>query len=465
MSQRTPKDQSEALEQGARKILEQLRREGYQAFFAGGCVRDRLRGLPAKDIDVATDALPKVVEQLFPRHHSVGAHFGVVVVHMDGFLYEVATFRTDGVYGDGRRPDSVHFTNAREDAERRDFTINGMFYDPLSDEVIDYVGGRQDLDNGVIRAIGHPEQRFSEDALRLLRAIRFATTLQFVIEPQTWEALRAQANTLHRMSPERIREELVRILESPERLRGFDLMDQSGLLKEILPEVEALKGCEQPAEFHPEGDVFVHTRLMLSMLPPDATVPLVLAILLHDIGKPPTRSVDPDGRIRFNGHDRVGAEMTHAVMRRLRFSRREVEQVEQAVRSHMIFKDVKEMRPAKLKRFMAREGFEDELELHRVDCLSSHGLLDNYEFLRRKQEEFSREPLIPPPLLTGRDLLAMGLQEGPEIGKLLGEVQTLQLEGSLKSPEEALAWVRQQSGRVAQTPGIPQNPHQSSGGL
>jgi poly(A) polymerase len=277
----------------------------------------------------------------------------------------------------------------------------------------------------------------------MLRAIRFATVLEFEIDPATWESLQKQASEIHAVSPERIREELVRIFLSPNRVRGLDLLDQSGLLAQIIPEMLPLKGCEQPPQFHPEGDVWVHTRAMLALLPPRVSVPLVFAVLLHDIGKPPTWSLDPaEGRIRFNAHDKVGAGMTRAIMERLRFSRDEIEATVEAVDQHMVFKDVQKMRVAKLRRFMARPGFEQEMELHRVDCQSSHAMLDNYEFLRGKQEEFANEPLIPPPLVTGRDLIALGWTPGPKFKEVLDAVQTRQLEGTLTSREQALDWIR-----------------------
>jgi poly(A) polymerase len=285
--------------------------------------------------------------------------------------------------------------------------------------------------------------RFREDKLRLLRAVRFAARFDYQIDPATWDALRSHAADIHAVSAERIREELVKILAHPTRGRGFDLLDQSGLLKEILPEIEKLKGCEQPAQFHPEGDVFVHTRAMLELLAPDAPVGVVLSVLFHDIGKPPTfRYHKDEDRIRFSGHDRVGAEMTERVMERLRFSRADTERTVEAVRQHMVFKDVQNMRTAKLKRFMAREGFDEELELHRVDCQSSHGALDNYDFLKAKAEEFANEPLIPPPLVTGHDLMALGWKPGPHFGPMLEAVQTAQLEGTLTTKEDALAWIK-----------------------
>jgi poly(A) polymerase len=338
----------------------------------------------------------------------------------------------------------VHFSSAEEDARRRDFTINGMFYDPLGDTVIDFVGGRTDLSAKLIRAIGDADQRFVEDRLRMLRAVRFATVLGFEIDPATWKALVVRAATISDISAERIRDELVRILVSPHRVRGFDLLDRSGLLGVILPEMTPMKGCEQPEQFHPEGDVFQHTRLMLELLPENVSVALVFSVLFHDIGKPPTARVDETGRIRFNGHDRVGAEMTEAILERLRFSRAEIDATVEMVRQHMVFKDVPHMRVARLKRFMARPTFQDELELHRVDCASSHRMLDNYEFLIRKREEFASEPMIPPPLVRGDDLIAMGMEPGPRFGEILEAVETRQLEGALKTREDALEWVKKE---------------------
>jgi poly(A) polymerase len=432
------------LEQTARSIARRLRDAGHIAYFAGGCVRDALRGVAPKDFDIATDARPEQVQKLFSRTYAVGAHFGVIVVLQDGLQFEVATFRSDGAYVDGRRPTEVHFSSAEEDAARRDFTINGMFFDPVAEQVIDHVGGRADLDARVIRAIGDPAQRFAEDRLRMLRAVRFATTLQFEIEPATWRALQESSPSIAQISAERIREELVRIFMSPQRVRGWDLLDASGLMRVVLPELERLKGCEQPPQFHPEGDVFKHTRIMLELLPAQVSLPLVFSVLFHDIGKPPTYSVDETGRIRFNGHDRVGAEMTEVVMQRLRFSRAEIEATVEMVRQHMVFKDVPNMRTAKLKRFMARPTFVDELELHRVDCASSHGMLDNYEFLQAKQEEFANEPIIPPPLVRGDDLKALGLKPGPQFGEILEAVETRQLEGAFRDRADALDWVQRE---------------------
>ncbi|MGB8340724.1 MAG: CCA tRNA nucleotidyltransferase [Chthoniobacterales bacterium] len=434
------------METTARALVDRLRAAGHIAYFAGGCVRDLVRGQTPKDIDIATDARPKEVQELFRRTYAVGAHFGVIVVLEGDWQFEVATFRSDGAYLDGRHPVAVNFSSPEEDARRRDFTINGMFFDPPNEEVIDFVGGRADLASRLVRAIGDPAQRFAEDRLRLLRAVRFATVLEFEIEPATWHAIVRAADTINAISAERTRDELVRIFLSPHRVRGWDLLDTSGLMKAILPEIDALKGCAQPPQFHPEGDVFQHTRLMLELLPTEVSLPLVLSVLLHDIGKPATASVDESGRIRFNGHDKLGAAMTEALMHRLRFSRAEIEATVEAVDQHMVFKDVPNMRVARLKRFMARPHFADELELHRVDCLGSHGMLDNYEFLKKKSEEFANEPIIPPPLVRGDDLIALGMKPGPQFGEILEAIETRQLEGTLRDREEALAWVRKEWG-------------------
>jgi len=430
------------MEEAARKVAARLRDAGHIAYFAGGCVRDMVRGLTPKDYDIATDARPEVVQRIFPRTYAVGAHFGVIIVLENDFQFEVATFRSDEAYIDGRHPTAVHFSSPEEDARRRDVTINGMFYDPVAEEVIDLVGGRADIAAKLVRAIGDPAQRFAEDRLRMLRAVRFATVLDYQIDPTTWDALIANAASIHEISAERIRDELVRIFLSPNRGRGWDLLDASGLMRAILPEIEAMKGCEQPKQFHPEGDVFKHTRLMLDFLSKKVSVPLVFAVLLHDVAKPRTATVDETGRIRFSGHDRLGAEMTEEIMRRLRFSGAEIEGTVEMVRQHMVFKDVPKMRVAKLKRFMARPTFDDELELHRVDCQGSHRMLDNYEFLVRKREEFANEPIIPPPLVRGDDLIALGLEPSPKFSEILEAVETRQLEGSLRTREEALEWVK-----------------------
>lgn len=433
---------SASLETAARGIVQRLHDAGHAALYAGGCVRDRLMGVEPHDYDIATDARPEQVQVLFRRTVAVGAHFGVIVVLDGSYEFQVATFRNDGQYLDGRHPATVSFSTPEQDAERRDFTINGLFFDPLEDRLIDYVGGQRDLEARLLRAIGNPADRIREDRLRMLRAVRFATTLGFDIDGATWRAVCENARHIREVSAERIREELMKILLSPRRVRGFDLLDESGLLGEILPEIEALKGCEQPPQFHPEGDVFKHTRIMLDLLPAQVSGSLVLSVLFHDIGKPGTFSTDADGRIRFNGHDRLGAAMTERVMLRLRFSRAEIDATVEAVANHMVFKDVQQMRVAKLKRFLARPHIDDELELHRVDCTSSHGLLDNYEFLNAKRDEFASEPLIPPPLITGRDLIALGMKPGPHFSEILEAVESRQLEKALATREEALAFVR-----------------------
>ncbi len=432
------------MESTARAIVRRLREAGHEACYAGGCVRDMLLGKTPQDYDIATDARPEQVQALFPRTVPVGAQFGVILVVEQGVEFQVATYRADGVYLDGRRPEDVTFTTAEGDARRRDFTINGLFYDPESGEVRDFVGGRKDLESRTIRAIGQAGERFAEDKLRVLRGVRFAATLDFAIEPATWSAIGAGAAKIHEVSAERIREELAKIFLAPQRVRGFDLLDSSGLMQALLPEVSALKGCEQPPEFHPEGDVFVHTRLMLSLLPATVSLPLVLAVLFHDLGKPPTMQRDETGRLRFNGHESVSATMTEAIMRRLRFSNEEIEATVEMVQNHMVFKDVQNMRVARLKRFMARPTFEEERELHRVDCLGSHGLLDNHEFLEKRREEFASEPLIPPPLVTGIDLIALGWKPGPRFKEVLDAVQTRQLEGALLSREQALDWIKKE---------------------
>ena len=437
------------MEKTAREIARRLRDHSHIAYFAGGSVRDMVRGLPAKDFDIATDATPDVVQKIFPHTYAVGAHFGVVVVVENGFNFEVATFRSDGAYYDHRHPVNVRFSSPEEDAKRRDFTINGMFFDPEKDEVIDFVGGRTDIKAKIVRAIGNASQRFEEDRLRVLRAIRFAAALDYKIDNETWKALAENATSINEISAERIREELVKIFVSPNRVRGWDLLGESGLMRVVLPELDAMKGCLQPEQFHPEGDVFQHTRLMLELLAERVSVPLVFAVLLHDVAKPVTATIDETGRIRFNEHDRIGATMTESIMERLRFSRAEIDAAVEMVRQHMVFKDVPKMRVAKLKRFMARPTFEEELELHRVDCASSHRMMDNYEFLLRKREEFANEPIIPPPLVRGDDLISLGMKPGPKFGEILEAVETRQLEGALKDRQQALDWVKREYGSDA----------------
>ena len=418
-----------------------LNKVGHTAYFAGGCVRDKLLGIEPKDYDIATSATPTEVLHLFPSSNLVGSHFGVVIAKFEGHHIEIATFRTDGSYGDGRRPDSVTFSTPEEDAHRRDFTINGLFEDPETGRIIDHVGGVHDLEAKIIHTIGTPTHRFQEDALRLLRAVRFSTTLGFPIGLETFAAIRENAHLLDQISPERIRDEFSKIITSPNRRRGLELLIDSGLIAHFLPEVLPLIGCEQPPEWHPEGDVYIHTRIMLEMLAPDAPLDLCLATLLHDIAKPTTRTIDPNGRIRFNGHDALGAEMTTEILTRLRYPNAVIRDTAHMVSRHMQFMNVQQMRKAKLKRFMSEPTFSLEMELHRVDCASSNGFTDNYDFLNEKAEEFSQEPLIPPPLVTGKDLIARDLKPGPRFKDILEEIQTEQLENRLTTREEALDYL------------------------
>ncbi len=432
----------------AKSVAGKLRDAGYVAYFAGGCVRDALLGEEAKDYDIATSATPEQVQKVFPNADAIGAHFGVMLVKRDGIHFEVATFRTDGSYHDGRRPESVEFSSPEEDAQRRDFTVNGLFQDPETGEVIDYVNGQADLKARVLRAIGNPVERFQEDALRLLRAVRFATTLGFEIEAKTWEAVCDNAHLLEKISIERIQAEFSRIIVSPNRRRGLELLVDSGLINYFLPEVLDLIGCEQPPQWHPEGDVYVHTCIMLEMLG-DEEVPLTLAlaVLLHDIGKPATYTYDEeDQRIRFNGHDAVGADMSEVILRRMKYSNDTIEDVRVMVANHMNFMHVQLMKVSKLKRFMSRDTFDQEIELHRVDCASSNGFTDNYDFVLAKREEFANEPLIPEPLIKGRDLMELGLSPGPKFKEILTAVQNEQLEGRLKDSEAAIAWVKEKYG-------------------
>lgn len=424
-------------------LASRLTAAGHTALFAGGCVRDKLLGREPKDYDIATSARPEQVTALFPHSNEVGAHFGVILARHGHHQVEIATFRTDGSYRDARHPESVTFSTPEDDARRRDFSINGLFENPATGEIIDHVGGVGDLRAGVIRAIGDPGRRFAEDALRLLRAVRFSVRLGFAIEPATLAALGEHAGLLARISPERVRDEFSAILTSPGRAEGLDLLVTTGLMRHIIPEVFALIGCEQPPQWHPEGDVYTHTRIMLEMLAPDAPLTLCLAVLLHDIAKPPCQTYDADaGRLRFNGHDSMGADMAAGILRRLRYPNHVIDAVTPMVARHMQFMAVQQMRTARLKRFMSQPHFEEELELHRVDCASSNGFMDNYDFIRAKAAEFAAEPLIPPPLVTGRDLIAMSLPPGPLFSELLDAIQTEQLEGRLHDRESALASLR-----------------------
>jgi len=417
-------------------IVSQLREAGHQAVFAGGCVRDWLLGNPPKDIDIATSARPDEVKALFSRHHAVGESFGVVIVVEDEIPFEVATFRAESGYSDGRHPDLVEFTDARRDVERRDFTINGLLLDPLSAKVIDHVEGQQDLKLGIVRAIGDPSDRFEEDHLRMLRAVRFAARFGFSIHPDTLRAIETCAAKVTLVSEERIRDELIGIFCGPHPDRGLDLLDQTGLLKEVLPEAAAMKGVDQPPQYHPEGDVFVHTRMMLGLMENPSTG-LAFGALLHDVAKPTTQ-VEAD-RIRFPQHEKVGAALTGAICNRLRFSNALKDQIKSLVAGHMRFKDVRMMKRSTLKRFLGQEHIEDHLELHRLDCLASHGDLENWNFCRRMLAELPEESIHPPRLLSGHDLIELGAEPGSLLGQILSQIEEAQLEEKISTREEALA--------------------------
>jgi len=427
----------------AEKIVQMLTQAGHVAVYAGGCVRDALLQRPYPDVDIATSATPDQVQSLFPKASDPqGKAFGVIRLRIDEHVFEIATFRVDGPYLDGRRPSSITFTTAAEDAKRRDFTINGMFFNPLQNQLLDYVAGQADLSTKTIRAIGDPVSRFTEDRLRLFRAIRFAVQLGFEMEPATWKALIQLSPSSNVISPERVRDELIKIFTSPDPARGFDLLHQSGLLAVWIPELLEMRGCAQSPEHHPEGDVWVHTRLLLTHMRNPSPV-LALSALLHDIGKPRTSKTAPDGRIRFFGHEGVGARMAEEILRRLRFSNDEVAAITACIANHMAFKDAPNMRVSTLKRLLARPTFLEELELHRIDCSSCHGQLDIHAFLTTKMTEFSQEEIKPKPLLTGNDLQQLGIKPGPSMGKILHQLMDEQLEGKFTDRDGALARARE----------------------
>jgi poly(A) polymerase len=432
-----------SLEEGANAIVSQLVDSGHCAYWAGGAVRDRLLGRDRTDIDVATSAKPDEVLALFPGAIHVGESFGVARVPSHDHWYEVATFRTDGVYLDGRHPEKVSYSEDPEtDAKRRDFTVNALFYDPLKNEVLDFVGGQNDLEKRLLRAVGDPIQRFQEDRLRLLRAIRIAAQIDFSIEEETWEAIREEAPKILEISAERIRDELLRMLTQAKAGRSFRLLSEAGLMAVILPEVEALKGVKQPPAFHPEGDVFIHTMLLLDALE-DPSPELGLAALLHDIGKEPTFEVAD--RIRFNNHDKVGAEMFETIARRIRLSNETRERVRELIAKHMCFRNIPKMRTAKRKRLFRSEIFPELLELHRLDCLASHQDTEIYEYCQEQLATTPEAELSPPKLVTGEDLIQLGLKPGPIFGQIIREVEDLQLEGRIQTREEALSFVRERS--------------------
>lgn len=433
-------------EASARKIVEKLVANGHQALFAGGCVRDRLRGVEPKDFDIATSAHPHAVQKMFEKTIPVGAAFGVILVVEDETSFEVATFRTEGGYQDGRRPTQVAYAGVNEDASRRDFTVNGLYFDVKKNEVIDLVGGQADLKKKVIRTIGKPEDRFIEDHLRMLRAIRFAVQLDFEIDSATIQAVKKHASKLSKISQERIREEFSKIMTSPDPLRGIKLCDETKLLDHILPEMEKMKGVEQPMEFHPEGDVWVHTLMLVEGLK-NAPIELAMGVLLHDVAKPATFDRAPD-RIRFHGHDTLGAEMAKDICKRLAFSNDQTHLISELVLHHLRFKDAKAMRLSTLKRFIGMDRFDLHLELHRLDCLASHGNLDAYHFCKEKQEEFAKLPPPPSKLVTGQDLIELGHKPGPEFAKVLRAMEDGVLEGTITTREQAIDFVRKNFGKV-----------------
>ena len=471
--------------EAALQIVETLRSKGYEAYFAGGCVRDLLLGREPADYDVATSATPDVVQEMFPRTFAVGAHFGVVLVAPEsedaGFVTEVATFRSDLSYSDGRHPDAVRYTKtAEEDVKRRDFTINGLLLDPLRssagedagttagqeagatkaaieeaatgddrrfagglrEAVLDYVGGLDDLDAGVVRAIGRAEQRFEEDHLRMLRGIRFAARFGFELEAQTKRAIRSLAPRIHAVSRERVRDELTKMLTEGHARRAFELLDETGLLNEVLPEVACMKGVEQPPQFHPEGDVWIHTLMLLEQLEPGCSETLAWGALLHDVGKPPTFKRAPD-RIRFDGHVEMGVAMGAEICRRFRFSNDETRQVLALIENHMRFMDAQRMKESTLKRFFRLERFEEHLALHRMDCMAASGNLDHWEFVRQRLSSMPEAVVRPKPLITGRELIAAGYPPGMRFREMLRMAEDAQLEGAVMTTEEALKLVRE----------------------
>lgn len=429
-------------------VAARLEAAGHQALFCGGAVRDRLLGRSPGDYDLATSATPEEGRALFPRTVTVGARFGVLLVVGRHHRVEVTTFRDDGLYVDGRHPEGVCYSDPPRDARRRDFTVNALFEEPTSGRILDYVGGRRDLERRLLCAIGSAERRFHEDHLRMLRAVRLAVQLDFAIEPATRAAIRDGASLVAHVSAERVRTEILKTLLHG-RGKGLRLLEDTGLLEVVLPEVHALVGVTQPAMFHPEGDVFTHTCLMLDIVEPppdasdDAITDLLLAVLLHDVGKPSTRTVDADGRIRFNGHDARGARMSEVILARLRLPRRSIERVADLVASHMRFADLPRMRTARQRRFLGAGDFPFHLALHEADCLASHADLSLADFCRLRLQEYAEEPVLPEPILRGRDLLALGVAPGPLMGTMLRWIRDLQLDGQVRDREDAVRRVRE----------------------
>ena len=436
------------LEKHASEICRILNGKNRIAYWAGGCVRDRILGREAKDIDIATDATPDEIQDWFNDTHPVGKAFGVILLNYKNETFEVATFRRDAHYEDGRRPTRVSFCAPKEDAQRRDFTVNGLFYDPIRETVIDYVNGQQDISDRVIRTIGEPTDRFKEDHLRIMRAVRFASVLEFEIESNTFQTIQESAHLLKRISPERIRDELNLIwLHAPRAGDALEQLEKSGILSVVLPEIQATVGQEQPPEYHPEGDVFTHIKIMLNEMD-QRDLHLCYGILLHDVAKPVTAKMGVGAhgkpRIRFDGHAQIGAEMAEDILRRLRFSNRDIEAISTIVRNHMRFMHVREMRKAKLRRWMHSDTFDTELELHRLDCLSSHRYLENYDAILETKKALENEPVLPSCWINGHDLIARGIAQGPAIGEWLKKAYDLQLEGAFPDREAQLNWLEDQ---------------------
>lgn len=433
------------------RIARRLQQCGHEAYLVGGCVRDLLRGIEPGDYDIVTSAKPEEVCTLFSHTVPVGMSFGVVIVVDGGFGYEVATYRSESDYDDGRRPSHVTFTSVEEDVRRRDFTVNALLLDPLTGDIIDYVGGRQDIEKRLIRTIGDPEKRFGEDHLRMLRAVRFAANLNYDLDPETFHAIRRHVHAIARISGERIRDELTKILTQGGPRRGMEMLAETGLLAEILPEVDALRGLAQPREFHPEGDVWEHVLRMLELLPSGERVEndlcLAWGIVLHDVGKSRTQSENETG-IHFYGHVREGKRLADVIMRRLKFSRADADTILDLIGCHMLFIHAQEMRPHRLKRFLGMPDFALHLELHRLDCLGSHGFLDNYHYCREKLAGLAGEELHPPRLLKGDDLITMGFSPGPLFSEILRAVEDAQLDGEITTPDEARRMVKNRWGHT-----------------
>ena len=425
----------------AKEVVSILRAKGYSAFCVGGCARDTFMDIAPYEYDITTSATPEAVTEIFPHTVPIGASFGVILVLVGEYQFEVATFRKDESYSDGRHPDKVTYSSdVEEDVLRRDFTINGMLYDPLQEVLLDYTGGMDDIRAGVVRAIGEPYERFSEDKLRMMRAVRFCARYGFEIEKSTYDAIVELAPLISQVSGERIRDELVKIISQDNPGSGLMLLSETGLLRYILPEIEEMRGVEQPPQFHPEGDVFVHTCLVLDKLYDNTggsvSPELALAALLHDVGKPPTFSVTD--RIRFNAHDRVGADMSKKICKQLKLSNKQSDLIYELIREHLKFKDVFKMRKSTLKRFIGMPNFEEHLVLHLADCMASHGSTDAYDFIINKFEELGEEEIKPKPLIGGRELIDLGYQPGPLFSEILRAVEEAQLEGEIQSVREAL---------------------------